>query len=91
MKIYSDAYPSTYECAKDAEAKSYQHNEICTIVCNDHDEYTEIVGILQSNEDCTDYVDNDGEMDIWGVRHMQCGNADYRIHVYVKDPMNNRY
>jgi hypothetical protein len=91
MKIYSSNYSSMHECAKDAEAKSYMHTEICTIVCDTESEYTDVVAHLQNNEDCIDYVDNNGVMDVWGVRHINIGNAEYRVQVYVSNPDLNRF
>ena len=67
------------------------YNEICTVVCDNLNEYQEIVGILQSNEDCDGSVNNNGVYEVWGVRKMNCGNADYIVHVYVIDQDMNRF
>lgn len=91
MKIYNSSYYDNIACAKDAEAKSWQQNTIVNIACDSQSDYDEICEYLQSNEDCIDYVNNDGIMEVWGEVHMNIGNAEYRVHVYIIDPDNNRF
>lgn len=90
MKIYSSNYSSMTDLAKEAEAKSWQNNEIVTIACDTQKEMDETVEYLQNNESCLDYVDNDGVMEVWGT-DMQIDDAEYRVHVYVIDADKNRF
>jgi hypothetical protein len=91
MKIYSSNYSDMCESAQEAECKSYRNSEICNIACDTQSEYDEISAYLQNNEDVEDYVINDGVLELWGVRHMNIGNANYRVHVYVINPELNRF
>jgi hypothetical protein len=76
------------DLAKEAEAKSWQNNEIVTIACDTQKEMDETVEYLQNNESCLDYVDNDGVMEVWGT---DIDDAEYRVHVYVIDADKNRF
>lgn len=91
MRIYTRDYSNMIECAQDAEAKSWQHSEPCTVACDTQDQMDEVVEYLLCNEDCDNDVDNNGVMEIWGTRHMQCGNAEYKVDVYVINPELNRF
>lgn len=56
-------------------------SEIVDIICESEESYTEIAARLQDDENMEDYSDNDGTLEIWGVRHSGTSQQEYRIHV----------
>ena len=78
-------FESAEECAKEAIATSIHRDCVVRIVTDSEDAYMDACTYLQASEDCEGYVENGGEYEHWGVQHMSCGNAEWRVHVLRED------
>ena len=67
-----------YESAK-------MNTEIVNLICEDQESFDEVSEMVSLDENNEDYVDNSGVLEIWGTRHLQCGNQDYRIHLFTEE------